>query len=394
MRRSKRSRTSAGTRRSISTTVCEPRGAGGARWNTTFKAFADFWGFEPQRCRAYRAQTKGKVESGVKYVKRNFLVGRRFRDDLPLQEQLEGWTATVADVRVHGTTHGRPMDRCARERDALVPAPAGRAFPLDGPLTRVVATDYLVSVDANRHSVPFTLIGQPVEVLRRNGVSGDAPPRPRGRHASGARRSAPAPDPTGARAGADRAERANALLDERILDRRSSARHRGSRPRLLRGGVRPRRCGMTSPQMTRLDEHLQRLRLNTVRERLEALLQEASSKELSYADFLDRLPSEEVEAKTAKHVTMRTNLARFPFIKGLDSFDFRYQPSVDRKQVQKLSLCHFVEHGENLCQRSSKTDPYVQLDIRVSFECRLTRRQQQADPAPVCPPVTGVRPGS
>ena len=45
---------------------------------------------------------------------------------------------------------------------------------------------------------------------------------------------------------------------------------------------------------------------------------------------------------------MRTNLARFPFIKGLDSFDFGYQPSVDRKQIQKLSLCHFVEHGENL----------------------------------------------
>ncbi len=105
---------------------------------------------------------------------------------------------------------------------------------------------------------------------------------------------------------------------------------------------------MTSLQMARLDEHLQRLRLNTVRERVEALLQEASEKELSYADFLDGLLSEEVSAKTAKHVTMRTNLARFPFIKGLDCFDFTYQPSVDRKQIQKLSLCHFVEHGENL----------------------------------------------
>ena len=45
---------------------------------------------------------------------------------------------------------------------------------------------------------------------------------------------------------------------------------------------------------------------------------------------------------------MRTSLARFPFVKGLDSFDFGYQPSVDGKQIQKLSLCHFVEHGENL----------------------------------------------
>src|SRR5260370_5720520 len=51
---------------------------------------------------------------------------------------------------------------------------------------------------------------------------------------------------------------------------------------------------------------------------------------------------------TAKHVTMRTQLARFPFVKSLDSFDFSYQPSIDRKQIQTLSMCHFVEHGENL----------------------------------------------
>ena len=109
------------------------------------------------------------MESGVKYFKRNFLAGRRFRDDLDLQEPLQEWTATVADVRVHGTTHERPVERFARERDALVPAPAGRAFRLEAPLTRVVATDYLVSVDTNRYSVPFTLIGQPVEVRRRDG---------------------------------------------------------------------------------------------------------------------------------------------------------------------------------------------------------------------------------
>ena len=64
---------------------------------------------------------------------------------------------------------------------------------------------------------------------------------------------------------------------------------------------------MMSPQMTRLDEHLQRLRLSAVRERLEALLQEAAAQELFYADFLDWLLSEEVEVKTAKHVTMRTS---------------------------------------------------------------------------------------
>ena len=84
------------------------------------------------------------------------------------------------------------------------------------------------------------------------------------------------------------------------------------------------------------------------RERLEALLQDGTTKECSYADFLDQVLSEEVVSKTAKHVTMRTQLARFPFVKGLESFDFSYQPSIDKKQIQTLSSCHFVEHGENL----------------------------------------------
>jgi len=105
---------------------------------------------------------------------------------------------------------------------------------------------------------------------------------------------------------------------------------------------------MNAAQLERLQEQCARLRLIKSRERLEALLQEASTQELPYADFLDRLLTEEVAAKTAKNITMRTNLARFPFVKGLDAFDFGYQPSLDKKQITQLATCHFVEHGENV----------------------------------------------
>lgn len=105
---------------------------------------------------------------------------------------------------------------------------------------------------------------------------------------------------------------------------------------------------MNAGQLERIQENLQRLRMFKGRERIEALLQEATGKELSYADFLDGLLSEEVTAKTGKNVTMRTNLARFPFVKGLDAFDFSYQPSIDRKQIANLATCHFLEHGENV----------------------------------------------
>lgn len=148
-------------------TVCYADETGRRLWNPTFKAFADYWGFEPRVCRPYRAQTKGKVESGVKYVTRNFLPGRTFVDMVDFQAQLDEWNATIADQRLHGTTHEAPLARFERERGQLVPLAGQRGFQQEARVSRIVAEDYLVSLDTNRYSVPFRLIGQRVEVQRR-----------------------------------------------------------------------------------------------------------------------------------------------------------------------------------------------------------------------------------
>ena len=116
------------------------------------------------------AFSKGKVESGVRYVKGNFLPGREFIDQLDFDEQLAEWTVTIADVRVHGTTHERPVDRFERERHVLVDTTAQPSFRLQAKAARVVAEDYLVSFHTNRYSVPFTLIGKTVELERRGDV--------------------------------------------------------------------------------------------------------------------------------------------------------------------------------------------------------------------------------
>jgi transposase len=150
-------------------TVCRPADDGRVVWNATFKQFADYWGFEPHLCRAYRAQTKGKVESGVKYFKRNFLPGRGFVDEHDLREQLGQWQVEIADVRIHGTTHERPADRFTQERGHLIATAGQPGFRLEASQPRRVAEDYLVSFETNRYSVPFTLIGQTVEVTRRGG---------------------------------------------------------------------------------------------------------------------------------------------------------------------------------------------------------------------------------
>ena len=106
---------------------------------------------------------------------------------------------------------------------------------------------------------------------------------------------------------------------------------------------------MTTPaQIERLGEHLRKLRLLKSGERLEALLQHAASQERPYAEFLEQILGEEVAAKTTKNIAMRTAMARFPFVKPLETFDFTYQPSIDKKQVLELASCHFIEHGDNV----------------------------------------------
>lgn len=70
-------------------------------WNATFKDRMDFYGVTMKLCRYYRAQTKGKIESGVKYVKRNALAGRRFRDLDELNEYLLDWCVNVAGAWDH-----------------------------------------------------------------------------------------------------------------------------------------------------------------------------------------------------------------------------------------------------------------------------------------------------
>ncbi|HEX2186761.1 MAG TPA: ATP-binding protein [Chloroflexota bacterium] len=94
--------------------------------------------------------------------------------------------------------------------------------------------------------------------------------------------------------------------------------------------------------------HRQRLQRFRVQARWDPLRQEASAQERPYADFLDRLRSEEVTAQEAKPVAMRTALARCPDRKTLESFACSFQPSGDRKKRQALAACRFLEPGANL----------------------------------------------
>src|SRR2546430_510758 len=216
-------------------------------WHPVFLDFARYWGFTPRLCRPYRAQTKGKVESGVKYVRRNFLCGLQGREPDSLSDlnaQLREWIWGVANQRVHGTTHEQVLVRWDVEQFSLQSLAGQPPYPhVDGEL-RKVARDAYVDWQGSRYSVPWQYAGQDVWVRE--------------------------------------------------------------------------------------------------------MMEQASKKEPSYADFLDELLNCEVEARRTRYLRARLQLAHFPFVKTFEQFDFGFQPSLDDRQIRELRSLRFIHEASNV----------------------------------------------
>src|ERR1700745_4036274 len=98
----------------------------------------------------------------------------------------------------------------------------------------------------------------------------------------------------------------------------------------------------------RLQGALNGLGLKAVEARLENLLEQATKKESSYADFLDELLGCEVEARRGRYLRARLQLAHLPFLKTFDQFDFGFQPSIDERQIRELRTLRFVHDASNV----------------------------------------------
>jgi transposase len=134
---------------------------GAIRFNARYLDFALAMGFTLRPHQPYRPQTKGKVESGVRYVKGNFWVGLHFIDVDDINVQARVWLDTVANPRVHGTTGVPPFNRLPFEH--LQPLPAQR-FDTSRISYRQVGRDCLVSYQRNAYSVPAAYAQQTVIV--------------------------------------------------------------------------------------------------------------------------------------------------------------------------------------------------------------------------------------
>jgi transposase len=122
-----------------------------------YKRLAEHYGILLSPCRVYQPQEKGKVESGIKYVKNNFFAGRSFNSYTELEVALERWQEN-ANMRVHGTTKKIPVELFAKEEKNCLKELPIEIFDLSTWHNRKVAKDCHITIENNYYSVPAKYI--------------------------------------------------------------------------------------------------------------------------------------------------------------------------------------------------------------------------------------------
>jgi len=123
-------------------------------FNPKYLDFAQHHGFTIKACNIRKGNEKGRVESAVGYIKKNLLNGLQIPDFSVINPEAKIWMETIANVRIHGETHQRPVDLLAKEKPALQPMTISQPYDIGTVLPVRATSRFRVSFDANRYSVP------------------------------------------------------------------------------------------------------------------------------------------------------------------------------------------------------------------------------------------------
>jgi len=132
-------------------------------FNPRYVDYARHHAFQIAACNVAAGNEKGRVESGVGYVKKNFLNGTEFTDFAAVNPAAQVWLNEIANVREHGETHQRPVDLFAEER-GLLRTPNANPYDLARVLTLRASSQFRIALDTNRYSVPAEFANQPLTV--------------------------------------------------------------------------------------------------------------------------------------------------------------------------------------------------------------------------------------
>ena len=93
---------------------------------------------------------------------------------------------------------------------------------------------------------------------------------------------------------------------------------------------------------------LKRLRLSGLISTLEVRLQEAAGNQLSHAEFLELIVSDELSIREDRAIARRIKKAMFRDLRTIEDFDFSFNPSIKRREIHELATCRFIRECRDL----------------------------------------------
>lgn len=139
-------------------------------FNKTYLSFASHCNFIIKPCSPRSPNQKGKVESGIGYVKKNFLAGRTFSNPQDLQSQLKNWMVNTANRRTHGTTKKIPIEVFTQEEKHRLQKLPENPFPIYPTVRRKVKLNCHVQYGENYYSVPARYVGEMVDLRQKDHI--------------------------------------------------------------------------------------------------------------------------------------------------------------------------------------------------------------------------------
>ena len=125
-----------------------------------FAAFLEESKLKVRVCRKSDPETKGLIESSVKFIKGNFMANRLFMDIEIWNKAFEEWLGRTGNGKKHGTTKRKPAEMFAEEQEHLLPLFGIVPTGIEEDMDRTVRKDNTVLYRSNRYSLPLGTYGK------------------------------------------------------------------------------------------------------------------------------------------------------------------------------------------------------------------------------------------
>jgi len=119
--------------------------------------------------------------------------------------------------------------------------------------------------------------------------------------------------------------------------------------------------------------NLDELKLEKIKSCLADYLDSIKSKDLTPLEILKDLTDMELEAKKIRSAKSRIGIANFPYERTIQDFDFDYQPSINKREIQDLATLRFIEQKQNILFIGSPGVGKTHLATAIGMEAAQKR---------------------